>query len=156
MVVTKPVGPDDQEFLYQVYVSTRQAEVAAWGWAPAQQEAFFRMQFQAQTRSWQATYPGADSRVILHNGEPAGRLIINRSPSNIAVVDIAVLPQFRGAGIGTQMIRELQAEASQADLPLCLRVAIDNSQAMRFYHRLGFVPVASNQVYYSLEWRATP
>jgi ribosomal protein S18 acetylase RimI-like enzyme len=102
---------DDEEFLFDVYASTRAEEVAAWGWDPARRQAFLRMQFDARRRAYQAAYPDADDRVIVQGGQAVGRILVRRADDHIRLVDIAVLPRYRKAGIGTCLIRELIAES---------------------------------------------
>ena len=41
-VTLRPVQPDDDAFLCALYGSTRQDELAAWGWGPAERDAFLR------------------------------------------------------------------------------------------------------------------
>ncbi len=72
----RPVTAADEEFLFRVYAGTRQEEVAAWGWDTAQQNAFLRMQFTAQKRSYAASYPDAEHQLILESDEPVGRIIV--------------------------------------------------------------------------------
>lgn len=151
MLQTVPAGPADQEFLFQVYAGTRKAEVSAWGWNEAQQEAFLRMQFHARNQSYEWQYPDADHRIILHNGRPAGRLLVNRTEQEIRLVDIGLLPEHRGAGLGSALIQELQAEAAEAARPLRLRVDKSNP-ALRLYERLGFVITGENEMAYAMEW----
>lgn len=152
MLHTRLMGPDDEAFLFEVYASTRQDEVAAWGWAPAQQEAFLRMQFMAQHRSYGMQYPDADPRIIEQQGQRAGRILVARTEREIVLVDIALLPAFRNQGLGTALIKELQAEAAAAGQTLRLHV-LKGSPAYRLYERLGFVMTADNSMHYGMEWR---
>lgn len=106
--------PEDGDFLLALYASTRRPELAGLGWSAAQQDAFIRMQFDAQTRHYRASFPDACYSVIWVGGERAGRLIVNRSDDEIRIVDIALLPEFRGAGVGGWLVRRL---LDQADRP---------------------------------------
>ena len=153
MVATVPVAVQDEPFLFQVYAETRRDEIAAWGWAPAQQEAFLRMQFQLQQRSYAMQFPGADHRIIRHDGAPAGQVLVLRLPDRIRVIDIALLPQYRGAGLGTAVLQALQAEAQQAEKPLQLSVRRENMGARRLYERLGFITTDASDTHYAMEWR---
>src|ERR1700754_2284345 len=103
-VSLRAVGPDDERFLFELYASTRSEEVAAWGWNDAQREAFLKMQFNAQQQHYRFQYRGADHRIILADGERAGRLYVWRDEAQTLLVDIALLPVYRGAGIGTEVI----------------------------------------------------
>lgn len=150
---TVAVQPDDTAFLLEVYIGTRSAEVAAWGWAPAHQEAFLRMQFDLQQRAYAMQYPSADHRVIWHEGVPAGQILVARLPGEIRLVDIAVLPRFRGCGLGSALIRELQAEALQTGKPLRLTVRKGNVGARRLYERLGIDVTTESDLDEAMEWR---
>ncbi len=153
MLRTVPVCPDDEAYLFQVYASTRSEEVAAWGWDAAQQDAFLRMQWRAQQVSYQRQYPDADHRVVVHHDQRVGRLIVVRAEQAIRLADIALLPEFRRAGLGTLLVQELQAEAAQAGKTLQLQV-MKNNPARRLYERLGFCVAGENGTHYAMEWRA--
>lgn len=153
MLSTVPVAPTDQAFLFDVYVSTRQDELAAWGWEPAQQEAFLRMQFMAQQRSYEWQYPDMDHRVILMKGQKAGRIIVWRGEERIQLVDITLLPQYRREGIGTILLRVLQAEAARARKPLVLSVLKANSGARQLYERIGFGESGDHDPYITMVWQ---
>src|SRR5450755_1397194 len=100
VVSLQPVRPSDEPLLYQTFASTRADEMALTGWNAEQQEAFLRMQYEAQRRSYGMDMPDAEYSVIRRNENAVGRLILNRTPEEIHVVDIALLPAFRGLGIG--------------------------------------------------------
>ena len=61
-------------------------------------------------------------------------------------MDIALLPEHRGAGIGAQLLRELQEEARSAGKSLTIHVERFNP-ALRLYERLGFRQVEDKGVY---------
>ncbi|MBA3768047.1 MAG: GNAT family N-acetyltransferase, partial [Acidobacteria bacterium] len=73
VVALRPVSPGDESFLLEVYKSTR-PEIVALGWEASQQEAFLKMQFNGQQRSYEMQYPEAAHQVILYKGAEAGRL----------------------------------------------------------------------------------
>ena len=146
----RPFRPDDQEFLYRLYASTRLQEIAAFGWPEAQQQAFLRMQFTAQQRSYQMSYGEAEHQIVEVNGSPIGRLMVFRQPTSALLVDIALLPEFRGQGIGGDLIGKLIQECDQAKLPLRLQVQRTNP-AQRLYERLGFKKTGEDQIYIQME-----
>jgi ribosomal protein S18 acetylase RimI-like enzyme len=151
-VELRPAQPEDEPFLFRVYASTRADEMAAWGWNAAQQEAFLRMQFNAQRLTYRAQFPEADHRIILAGGQPVGRILVERTGQRILLVDIALLADYRHAGIGTALIRDLQAEAAQADLPVDLYVLKTNPAAARLYERLGFSATDDDGIYLQMKW----
>lgn len=147
----RPAGPADAEFLFRVYASTRYEELAPLGWPAAQVEAFLRMQFRAQDTHYRTHFPAAAFDVILVAGEPAGRLYVDRRRDEIRVVDISLLPQYRGRGAGTALFGALFAEAAAAGVPVRIHVEALNP-ARRLYDRLGFVPIDTTGVYHLVEW----
>jgi ribosomal protein S18 acetylase RimI-like enzyme len=152
MLATEAIQADDTTFLYQLYCSTRADEIAAWGWTATQAEPFLRMQFDAQRRGYALQTPGAENCIVRVGDEDAGRVLVDRSGDEFLLVDIALLPQFRGAGIGTRLIRWLQAKAASAGVRIRLHVERSN-RALRLYDRLGFVEAADDGVYLEMIWR---
>jgi len=69
-------------------------------------------------------------------------------------MDIALLPEYRGRGVGGALLADLMAEASAGAKPLTIHVERFN-RALRLYERLGFVPVADKGVYLLLQWSPT-
>jgi len=145
--------PTEQEFMFKVYASTRQEELAILPWDPAQKEAFLRMQFEAQRRSYLNQFPGARYEVIEWGSAPVGRLITDISPRDILLIDIALLPEGRGMGIGARLLRDLQSAAAAERKPLRLHVEFYNP-ARRLYDRLGFKEKGGDGIYLEMEWTA--
>jgi len=140
--------PADEPFLFEVYASTRLEELESFGWDENQKQAFIKMQFMARER----TYPQVDSRIIVLGGRPVGRLLVDRSEARILLCDIAVLTEFRNAGIGTRLIEDLKTEAGSSGKPIELHV-VATSPAVRLYERLGFRRSdGAEGVYLSMRW----
>src|SRR5436309_4435880 len=97
----RPIRPEDGSFLYAVYASTRLEELAPLGWSAEQQAAFLTQQFNAQHQYYQANFSDAKFQVILLAGQQVGRLYVARQPDQILLIDIALLPEYRNAGIGS-------------------------------------------------------
>ena len=152
LTTLRPVTAEDGPFLFRLYASTRTEELAVVPWDEAQKEAFLRMQFQAQSKFYGESFPGAAFLVVLRDGEPAGRLYVDRRDDEIRLLDVALLPEHRGAGLGTALLRDLTAEAAAAGKPLRIHVERFNP-ALRLYLRLGFKQIQDQGVYYLMEWR---
>jgi ribosomal protein S18 acetylase RimI-like enzyme len=150
-ITLRPITPDDEALLYRVYASTREDEMALVDWDDAQKEAFVRMQFTAQHSHYQQHYPDAAFEIIMVDEQPAGRLYVDRWPKEIRIVDIALLPEYRNAGIGTTLLKGILEEAVQSGKPVSIHVERFNP-AMRLYERLGFSTISENGVYYLMEW----
>ena len=150
MTTLRPARPEDREHLLAVYASTRAEELAPVPWTEEQKSAFVKMQFDAQDAHYHEHYEGATYEVIEVDGVPAGRLYLHRKPKEIRLVDIALLPAFRGKGIGTRLLAELIAEAKGRGVPLTFHVELFNP-ARRLYERLGFAPVEEHGVHVLME-----
>jgi GNAT superfamily N-acetyltransferase len=112
---------------------------------------FCRHQFDAQTAHYTANYPGASFQLIERSGKPAGRLYLARWENEIRIVDITLLPEHRGAGIGAKLLRDLQEEAKGVGKKLSIHVERMNP-ALQLYERLGFQQVEDKGVYLLLHW----
>jgi ribosomal protein S18 acetylase RimI-like enzyme len=150
-IAFRPITPEDTEFLYTVYARTRTEELAAVPWTEAQKEAFLRSQFDAQHRDYQANYRDADFLVILLKGVPIGRLYIGRGEREIRIIDIALLPEHRNAGIGGAILKDILAEAERGGKKVGIHVEMFNP-ALALYERLGFRKLRDLGVYHYMEW----
>jgi len=148
----RPELPEDEAFLAKLYASTRVGEMALTGWDPAQQEAFLRQQFQFQTTHYRKHYGDASFRIILRNDAPIGRLYVHFGAQEIRLMDIALLPEHRGAGLGGSILENLLREAAQLGKTVTLHVERFNS-ALRLYQRLGFRVIEDQQINFYMEWR---
>jgi GNAT superfamily N-acetyltransferase len=152
-VTLRPVTDDDRAFLIGVYDASRDAELSQVEWAEGQREAFVRMQFDAQDTEYRRHNPNGAFDVIEADGRPAGRLYVDRRPGDIRIVDIALLPEFRGAGVGGWLIARLKDEAAASGRILSIHVEIHN-RAADLYARMGFTVAADLGVYRRMEWTA--
>jgi GNAT superfamily N-acetyltransferase len=151
-VFLRPARKDEEAFLFQVYASTRAAEMAWLDWAPEQKDAFLQMQSTAQLKHYRLNYPKAEYQIIEQNGVAVGRLIVDRSKNPILLMDIALLPEYQEKGVGTALIQDLMAEAASRNWSLCLHVETFNP-AMQLYSRLGFVKNGEMGIYHEMIWR---
>jgi GNAT superfamily N-acetyltransferase len=135
---SRVVLPDDAPFLEAVYRSTREAELSALGWPSITAEMFARSQFDMQTRYYASAFPSAEHLVVVVDGTPAGRLIVDRSGPGWHVVDLSLLVEHRGAGVGTAVVRQLLDEAAQSGVDVTCH-AESSSRAQRFWEHLGFI-----------------
>lgn len=148
----RPALPTDDKFRFIVYTSTRTDELAQWGWPVAQQNAFLEMQFSAQERSYRITFPEAARSLIYLINVPIGIVMVDRTPEEIRLVDLALLPEHQGKGFGRQVIETLQVEARIRHQPLRLQV-LNNNRARGLYERLGFKATRTSDLYTQMEWR---
>ena len=150
-VVLRPSTDADHEFLVGLYGSTREEELSRVPWAPGQLEAFVRMQFTAQDTEYRRHNPHGSFDVVEVAGRPGGRLIVDRRPGDIRVVDVSLVPAARGAGIGTRLLGDLVEEARDTGRIVSIHVEAHN-RAAELYARLGFAVAADLGVYRRMEW----
>lgn len=147
-----PVSDVHMPFLLQVYASMREEEMRLTGWHERQVADFLNMQFNLQHQHYVKYYPNAQMDVILVNGQPAGRLYVERTSKEIRIMDICLLPDFRGRGIGYHYMRQLMDEGQEKSLIVSLHVE-KNNPSKRFYDRLGFTIAEDRDVYWFMEWQ---
>ncbi len=151
----QPITDHDLPFLHQVYAGTRAEEMRLVPWGEEEKTAFIEMQFTAQHRHYQRHYGDAAFDLILCDGEQVGRLYVQHKDSEIILIDIALLPEYRRRGIGGRLLRDLLAEAAAAGKPIRLHVEHENP-ARAWYQRLGFRDLEDRGVYIFMEWLPGP
>jgi len=151
-ILLRPEQAEDQEFLFAVYASTRAEELKRVPWSDTQKRDFLSMQFNLQSKHYHQYYPDAAYQIILLGDRPIGRIYVHRGKDQILLIDIALLPEHRGAGIGGHLVEDLLLEASAESKPVRIHVEWENP-ALRLYTRLGFQLLESKGVYYLMEWK---
>lgn len=147
----RPFQADDEAFLFRLYCDTRAKEMADWGWNDSQQQAFLSMQFRARNLAY-STYPNIKHSIILNSDQPIGRLLVSRKDDELRLVDIALLGEACGQGIGAKLISDLFELAVRESKPVRLHVEKSNP-AFRLYQRLGFQILENTGTQFFMEWR---
>jgi ribosomal protein S18 acetylase RimI-like enzyme len=151
-IALRSVTPEDEDILLKIYASTREEEMQqAVGWSREQKEIFLRWQMEMQRNDYEKRFPKADYQIILFAGEPAGRLWVGRTPEQIRLLDIAILPEFQNRKIGTYLLRKLIEESEATGIPLRHMIFKLNTAARRFYERLGFRLIEDDRMYLLME-----
>jgi len=146
----RQIKPEDTTFLYQVYASTRQEELAVLDWDSAQKEAFLKTQFEAQHKFYRENFSEAAFNILVYQAEDAGRLYFECRKDEIRIIDIALLPKYRNQGIGTNCMEGILEMGKEIGKPVRIHVE-RNNPALSLYNRLGFQQVAENGVYFLME-----
>jgi ribosomal protein S18 acetylase RimI-like enzyme len=114
----------DREFLFRVHCAAiRDSVEALWGWDEELQRGLFDERFARDPY-----------QVIQVDGEDAGVLVVEELDDEMFLKLIELLPTAQGHGVGSSIIRSLQAR----DKPMTLRVLTTNPRAAALYERLGF------------------
>ncbi|HTU12862.1 MAG TPA: GNAT family N-acetyltransferase [Allosphingosinicella sp.] len=133
----------DLPFVAKLYATTRAEEVAVTGWPPETQAAFLDQQHRAQHAYYRSAYPDGEWLLIERDGAPIGRLYLAEEMGKLLLVDISLLPEARGTGLGTAILTDLLADETR---PVELHVERFNP-ARRLYERFGFVLLEEQPVY---------
>ncbi|HEX4900607.1 MAG TPA: GNAT family N-acetyltransferase, partial [Pyrinomonadaceae bacterium] len=142
----RPATAEDTSFLMSLFASTRSEELALLAPDHNLIEAFITMQFNAQRRQYDMSYPHANHSIVLWNEAPIGRLLVDKGDREFTLVDVALLADYRNIGIGTHLMQNLLKEAATAREPVRLHV-LATGAAMRLYERLGFSRIGGDSVY---------
>jgi ribosomal protein S18 acetylase RimI-like enzyme len=78
------------------------------------------------------------AQIIMLAARPVGLLKVVREGSEWELVQIQLVPDMQGAGLGKQLVEGVIADARKAGVSLRLSVLRENP-ARRLYERLGFV-----------------
>lgn len=150
MIPLRPVEEKDDAFIETVYRSTREEELNFTNWGEQQKQAFIRMQSMAQLAEYKTKFPGAAFRVIVYKKRNAGRFYTWENDNEIRLIDITLLPLFRGKGIGTSLMRNLIKRSDKVQKKISLHVDPVNP-ALKLYLRLGFIHIKNNGRHYYME-----
>jgi ribosomal protein S18 acetylase RimI-like enzyme len=149
-VTTRPEtnGDEDKAFLRRLFCSLDQVQpLLQMG---GQAELLIDMQLKSREQQYRAMHPGASFELILANGEPIGRLATDCSATPWTLIDIAILPDFRGHQIGTHLVGKLLQSADSSGANVRASVHADNLQARRLWLSLGFQVTEERLDYWSL------
>jgi GNAT superfamily N-acetyltransferase len=155
-LAVRPALPQDEIFLYELYVAIRGPQFDRAPIAAAQKEQLLRMQFQAQTSSYTYQFPNSCYHIVLLDSKPVGRLWVAPSDGGLVLVDIGIHPDVQSKGLGTVLVKRVQEEAQKAKLPIRSTVDRFNPGSLKFHQRLGFQVVREDQLQYYMEWRPEP
>lgn len=145
-VSLRPATEADAEFLHVVYACGREEELAHVPWSAQQKADFLRSQSEAQRAYYAEHYPRAEYSVIVFDGHPIGRIFVEHRDEDLRLMDMALLPEYRGRGIGTRLVRDVIERSERIGLPVVLHVESYN-RAKRLYDRFGFVDDGEVGVY---------
>src|SRR5215470_9532806 len=151
----RPVTAADEAFLLSVYASTRAEEMRQVPWSAEQKEMFVRMQYTAQKQHYAALYPQASHDIIYTDETAVGRIYVGRDAERLNILDITVLPEYRGRGTGETLLRRLMEEAGASGKAVTIYVESFNP-SLRLFERLGFQKEREEGFQFLMKWQAQP
>jgi ribosomal protein S18 acetylase RimI-like enzyme len=141
----------DAGFLARLYASTR-ADLQSLTADPALVDSIIGMQQRFQATGYGRDYPGAAYLVLEHEAAPCGRIVVDAGPAALRLVDIALLPESRGQGLGRHVLRALQGCALRRGVPVTLSVHHANPRARHLYLSLGFQSTTRTELSEQMLW----
>ena len=147
----RQVDAGDDNFLLQLYQSSRGDDLRGLGWEEDRISEFLKMQYEAQRNLLDNDYPHLTDQIVVLDGAPVGRLAVEHRPDEVRLVDVALLADYRNRQIGTYLIQQLQEQAAAAKLPLRLQV-IRFNRAINLFERLGFSRTSETGTHFQMEW----
>jgi len=151
----RPALWEDNPFLEALYADVHGSEFASLNLSADDHARLVALRFKAERMALATRFPDADHSVIWVGDHRIGHVRLNETPSEVQLVDLALLAPLRGAGVGSSIIGQLQAYAAERDLPLRLSVPPQNA-ATRLFERLGFVIIGTETNRIDMEWKAGP
>jgi ribosomal protein S18 acetylase RimI-like enzyme len=150
-ITLRHVLSSDNDFLVEVYASTRAEEMAMVPWTDEQRQVFVRSQFNAQQTHYREKYPTATHEIILWKDRPVGQLYVARLDKEIRIVDITLMPTERGRGIGSYLINQLLEEAQRKNK--ITRIYVEEfNPSLSLFQRLGFNMREQHGFHLLMEW----
>jgi GNAT superfamily N-acetyltransferase len=143
----------DAAFERILFETARQDAACFAAWPAEMRKPFLDQQFHFQTTHYARSYPHAFRGIIEGRRERIGRIIVDRAAGEWRVVDVALLPLWRGHGVGGALLRAIQAEAAQVGAAVALTVDMHN-RARRLYERLGFHVTEDSMPNIAMAWRS--
>jgi len=143
--------PHDEPFIRRLVEQTIAEELGADTWPEPLRTSVVRLQYDARRSAARAASGAVTSEIITADGEDAGWLLTADLPAELRIVEIMILPQRRGRGLGSAAIDRVLDRAGRDHKPVRLVVSCTNARAIRLYERLGFTIAASDTVQQEME-----
>lgn len=148
-VTFRNAASSDEEFLKELFFDVRRNEFEQVGLPIEQIKLLLSMQYAAQKQSYEWNFPNAEHNIIELADHKVGRLIIVRREETIHLVDVSILQNFRGHGLGSFILQKLKSEAEK----IFLSVFKTNNAALKLYRRHEFKVINENEMYFEMEWK---
>lgn len=121
-------------------------------WPLETKQNFLDQQFNLQHQHYLSHYGDADFLVIEHSNIVQGRYYLLRTAPEHLIVDICLMAQYRGLGIGRALIQASQSEAKALRHGMQLQVIKFNTRALALYENLGFKINGGSDMHHYMNW----
>ena len=152
-IILRPLRADEDELWREVFYDSVRVHYEPLNLAEEQLRGLLEMQYHAQNLDYRTNYPNASNYVIEYKGVNAGRVILSTEHGDLHIIDMAVLTEFRGCGIATNIFGWFFDMSRKKDLAIRFYVEKSNP-AFSLYERVGFKVVEDVTSHYRMEWKA--
>ena len=141
---TRQATPDDRDQLYELYASVLKGHITMiWGWNESWQQSDFDTHFIPE----QITVSIIDGNII-------GYIHIEENGTATHVRMMCIRPEYQRKGIGATLLKALIQNCLTKQQTVGLGVFRINTDARRFYQRLGFELCGETETHYEMKWKA--
>lgn len=154
-VSLRPQTEADLPFVEELVIAVREDEPGFRHLLPDERVRLLKEQHQLQWSHYRKVFPAAHFLLILADGQPVGRFYLDHAADHLRVIELSILPDYQGHGIGRRLMETIQAEAARRRHPVRLSV-VNGNPVERFYATLGFVRDGLNGSHLRMRWSADP
>jgi ribosomal protein S18 acetylase RimI-like enzyme len=152
-ITLRPERADDAGFLAALFRSSALPDLALLPLDDAMKDSLVQMQFASQTATYRSEQPHARFQIIEQRGKPIGRIVVDPGDEAGCIVDLALLPECRGQGLGSVILAAALEPFARLKRPVLCKVLASNEASLRMCRRVGFVQIESIPPFLQLEWR---
>lgn len=143
----------EEELMFRIFKETRAGFQCTDVLGEEGREQILRQQFAIEGKQYYKMYPHAVRSFIMINDIPVGQLLACEQENYLRIIDIGLLEEYRGAGIGSFLIEGLIKDMSLKGKGITLQVSWFNRRAYQFYIRCGFRVTKKLDVAYEMEYK---
>lgn len=152
IILVESVVENCNEFLLKVFKEIHPELNYINGVTEEEREELICQQFKVEQSQLIQMYPKAKLNIIMLNEKPIGIIYISHGETSDRILQIGILEDYRGLGIGKKVMNKIIKESVKRGKTVSLQVAWFNQRAYVFYEKLGFKVVENNTVFYEMQY----
>lgn len=132
---------EDKEFIYNLKKLVLKEYIdEIWGWDEEYQRKDFEMY-----------YNPVNNKIITCNNSDIGILETSEDNDEIHIIEIAILPEYQGNSIGTNVLKQIIDNSKATDKRVKIGCFKINREAKKLYIKLGFKQIEETLTHYILQ-----
>lgn len=132
---------EDKEFIYNLKKLVLKEYIdEIWGWDEEYQRKDFEMY-----------YNPVNNKIITCNNSDIGILETSEDNDEIHIIEIAILPEYQGNSIGTNVLKQIIDNSKATDKRVKIGCFKINREDKKLYIKLGFKQIEETRTHYILE-----